>query len=126
MRAKSFLRDTSGASALEFALLLPLFAFLLLGTMQIGHVFWTQTALQHAVERAARCASINTAVCGNVSQIQAYAATQTYGMTLPDSTFAVSVPPCGNQVEATHDFTFETALFPVPTVTLSARSCYPR
>jgi Flp pilus assembly protein TadG len=119
-------RSTSGLAAAEFAMLLPVFLGLVLGLIQVGQIFWTQTALQHAVEMAARCASVNTTTCGTAGQIQTYAITQAYGMTLPAATFTASTPACGNQVTASHAVAGLTNLVPLPTITLTARSCYPR
>jgi Flp pilus assembly protein TadG len=118
--------NRSGLAALEFALVLPLFLLLIIGIMQLGQLFWTQTALQHAVEMAARCATVNTTTCGTATQIRAYAATQAYGMVVAPATFTVTTPTCGNNVAATSTFTFLTSLFPIPTITLRAQSCYPR
>lgn len=122
---RSLWRDRSGANALEFAILLPVFLPLMFGIIEFGQMFWTQTALQHAVDMAARCATINSATCGTTSQIGTYAASQAYGLNLPSGTFTASTPSCGNQVSAAYAFTFlATAWFPV-TVNLTARSCYP-
>ncbi len=119
-------RDTRGAAALEFGILLPVFIPLVLGIMQFGQLFWTQSALQHAVDMAARCATINAATCGSTSSTQTYAATQAYGLTFPNGTFVAAAAACGNQVTATYTFPFiGAAWFPAASVSLSARSCYP-
>ncbi len=107
-------------------MLLPLLLILILGLIQVGQIFWTQTALQHAVEMAARCASVNATACGTATKTQSYAATQAYGMSLPAGTFTVTTPACGNQVAASYAVTGPTSLVPLPTITLTARSCYPR
>lgn len=117
--------NTKGGALLEYALLLPVFLLILVGITQLGQILWTQAALQHAVDMAARCASVNTVSCGTPAQIQAYAITQAYGVLLPSTTFTASAQPCGNQVVAAYPFVFETALFPTPSISLSARACYP-
>jgi len=117
--------DRRGVTALEFAILLPFFVTLVLGMMQISQVLWTQMALQHAVEMAARCASINAASCGNANQIQTFAAAQVYGMAIPAGTFSASTTTCGNQVLASFPYTLDIPLVPLPALTLTARSCYP-
>jgi Flp pilus assembly protein TadG len=119
------LRDGRGVSALEFAVLMPMFFSLVLGLMQFGQMMWTQSALQHAVEMAARCASVNTTSCATPSQVQAYAVTQAYGLTIPPATFTASPMPCGNQVLASFAYPLDIPLVPLPAVTLTARSCYP-
>jgi len=49
-------RDRSGASAVEFALVFPMLAFLLTGMVSYGWYFWTAHSLQHAANDAARAA----------------------------------------------------------------------
>ena len=117
--------DRSGASLVEFALLLPLFLLIVISLAQLGQILLTQAALQHAVDMAARCASVNTVSCGTPAQIEAYAATQAYGVTVPGDTFTASAAPCGNQVVATLDYSVQTALLPYRSVSLTARACYP-
>jgi len=126
MKAGRIWRDQRGASALEFALLAPLFFLLVFGIIALGMVFWTQVGLQHGVQMAARCASVNTLLCpnSNPDAITAYAAQQALGLGLPASTFAYSVPACGNQVSASYSFEFPTILNLAP-LTLTAQSCFP-
>ena len=117
--------DRSGTSALEFGILLPVFVPLIFGVMEFGQVLWTKTALQHAVDMAARCATINATTCGTTSSTQTYAATQAYGLTFPTGTFVATAAACGNQVTATYDFPFTGTVWFPATISLSARSCYP-
>ncbi|HEX9463626.1 MAG TPA: TadE/TadG family type IV pilus assembly protein [Alphaproteobacteria bacterium] len=119
-------RDRAGGSLVETSILMPVFATLVFGVIDLGQLFWTQTALQHAVEMAARCASINTTNCGTTSQIQTYAGTQAYGLTFANNTFTATTPACGNQVTATYTYNFLTALLPVTNISLAAKSCYPK
>jgi len=126
MRIPALLRDSRGVSAVEFGLTAPAFFAALLGAFEIGLLLWTQITLQHASEMAARCASVNTAVCGSVAATQDYAARQALGMTLPASTFSVASLACGNQVTASYDFNAIAASFGLPRITLNARSCFPR
>ena len=118
-------RDRSGTSLIEFAVLLPMFLTLVFGMIDVGRLFWAQTALQHAVEMAARCATINATTCGTAANVKTYATTQAYGLTFPTSTFTVTAPTCGNQVTASYAFSFSSFL-PVSTMTLAAKSCYPK
>ena len=117
--------DKRGATALEFAILLPMFMALMFGIIQLGQAFWTQTALQHAVEMAARCATINATTCGSTAATQSYAATQAYGLTFPAGTFTATAAACGNQVSASYNFSAEMAAWFPAAITLTARSCYP-
>lgn len=126
MRTLEVLRDKSGASALEFALTAPFFFALIGGIIEIGIVVWMQVALQQGAEAAARCASVNKTLCSSTSQIQSYAAGQSYGLNPPASTFSVTAPSCGNQVAANYTYNFAFGYFGVPKVTLSAQSCFPK
>ncbi|MGO9545953.1 MAG: TadE family protein [Rhodomicrobium sp.] len=112
--------NTSGATALEYALILPVFVMFLLGVMDFGRLMWVYTTLYRATEAAARCAAVNTAVCGTSAQIQSDAAAEAWGMTLAPSTFSVSNPSCGVQVSASYSFTFFTPGFNAIALTPSA------
>lgn len=125
MKLRPIGREERGASAVEFALTAPVFFALLFGIIEGGLVMWTQLGLQHGAEMAARCASINTTICGTVSAIQNYAAQQAFGVGLPASSFIVTTPACGFQVSASHRYQFMTSYFGTPSVTLSAQSCFP-
>lgn len=50
----SFVRDRSGAGALEFALVAPVLIFMIIGIMQIGLALQRGSTVQWAAERAAR------------------------------------------------------------------------
>lgn len=58
MRRLSLFRDQRGASALEFALMAPVFFSVLIGAAQMGILFFANTGLQHAVGEGARVAMI--------------------------------------------------------------------
>jgi Flp pilus assembly protein TadG len=117
--------ENSGATAVELALTMPLFLALLMGVIQIGLALWTQFGIQYGSEAAARCASVDAASCGTSDQIATYAAGHALGLSLPKSAFSVSIPSCGNQVSASFVYRFNTLLLGTPSVTLSARSCFP-
>jgi Flp pilus assembly protein TadG len=120
-------RDTRGATAVEFALTLPFFAALIFGLIQVSLLLWTQLGIQNGVEAAARCASINAAICPDASSIQNYAAQHALGLSLPASTFSVPTTPpaCGNQVSATYTMALFSSSFPSASLTLNAQSCFP-
>jgi Flp pilus assembly protein TadG len=126
MKFFSLVRDTRGATTLEFGLTAPVFFLMLIATIEVGRLFWTQLGLQHGAEMAARCASVNPMICGSVSAIQNYAANQSLGLQPPSSAFFVESPPCGNQVTASYNFVQIASYFGMPGLTLSAKSCFPR
>jgi Flp pilus assembly protein TadG len=121
--------DIRGVAAVEFALILLPLLLMVLGIIDGGRMLWTQNSLQYAVEQAARCAVVNTTTCGTTAQIQSYAASMVYGMSLSSSVFSSASPgpDCGatktREVSASYSY---TPLFPFPNnVTLTATSCRP-
>ena len=50
------IRARSGNSAVEFALVLPLFVLLTFGVLDFGRLFWTQETLSYALREAGRYA----------------------------------------------------------------------
>jgi Flp pilus assembly protein TadG len=124
MRKHPFRIDIGGATALEFALCAPAFFMLVMGIMELGLLVWMQLALQQGVEAAARCASIDKNTCASATQIQAYAAAQSYGLSPPNTAFTVTAPACGNMVQASYTPAYLPS-FPIPTRTLTAQACFP-
>lgn len=120
-------RSCAGTTALEFALVALPFITLLLGIIDFSRFVWTQSTLQFAVERAARCAVVNTSLCGNSIQIGNYAMSQqVFPSEISASDFAYAACIGGSKVSITKEFTFIlTRLIPF-TMTLRAQSCYPR
>jgi TadE-like protein len=125
MRLARFCRDERGTTVLEFALTVPIFFSLLFGIIGSGLLLWMQLGLQHGAEMAARCASVNANICGSVSSIQSYAASEAYGLNPSPSVFSVTTPACGNRVSASYTFQFITSYVGMPSLTLSAQSCFP-
>jgi Flp pilus assembly protein TadG len=124
-------RAADGTSAVEFALLAPVFFAFLLGIEEFGRALWTQSALQFAVEAGARCA---TTSCN--ADIPAYAATQALGMSIPSSAFTYnSGQSCGiagysSGYQVTASYAFQSLVgslqfLPQLNVTLNAKSCHP-
>ncbi len=123
--ARRLFRSRSGATAVEFALVALPFCMMIFGIIEFSRLIWTQSALQFAVERAARCAAVNPSTCGTPDQIATYAASQMLAPGIASSAFSYAAVTCGSKVSATAGFTFiATGLLP-PALTLTAQSCYP-
>jgi len=60
-------RDQSGASAAEFALVLPLVLILLFGIIDAGRWMWTYNKAEKATQMGARLAVVSTAVAGDAT-----------------------------------------------------------
>ena len=115
MKLKQIRDDTRGGALVEAAVTMPIFLLLTFGLVQAGLLLYTLNGLQHGVEAAARCASVNYAAnhvppsglgqsCFVVSgaavapsavtatTIQQYAAQNSWGIVPASSTFTVDCP----------------------------------
>lgn len=115
-------RDERGSAAVDFAFVFPAFALLMIGGIYGCALLYSNMSLQAAVERAARCYSVNAANCSGASAIQTYAMTQYSGVSTP--TFTPSIQACGHQVIGSTTISFPTGGASV-SVPLSAISCFP-
>lgn len=119
-------RDRRGASAVEFALVLPVLLTLLFGTLEVGRLMWVRSTMQFAAEEATRYALVHTGA--SVAEITALARARV----------AASVSSLAPQVTVTSTATTVTVqlnqdvplvsagLLPVRHVALSAISRLPR
>lgn len=136
-RFRSLLRRRDGATAVEFALILPALLGFIFGIIEVGHLMWTLSALNMAVEDAARCVSIsnvksnisaNNGQCPDQPSMQTYAASRTWGMTIPKTEFQLSQPLCGAtpgyQVSISHPFQPFVNWFPL-NFNIQAQACFP-
>jgi Flp pilus assembly pilin Flp len=127
MRTPNLLRrlasDQGGATALEYALVLPAFIMLLLGTISTSQLASIASSMHFAVQEAARCSAVNRTACGTASATVAYAQTRYRGPDV-DPLFVSTTDGCGHTVRATASFELDVGLmtFDVP---LAAEACYP-
>ncbi len=105
--------DTRGGVLVEAAVTMSLLLALTFGVIQVGYLMWIQSALQHGVEMAARCASASDAAIAaqngavitacytnsntpgasnNQTGVEQYASQQSYGLNPPTSTFTHPAP----------------------------------
>lgn len=54
-------RDNSGATIVEFGLILPVMALLIMGAYDVGHTLYATTTIQGAVQKATRDSGLETA-----------------------------------------------------------------
>ena len=115
----------SGSSAVEMAVVLPVALLFVIGLLEFGRIIWTQTTLDYAVESAARCASINSNLCGNAAAVQSFAVRAAAGLAVTTSNFSLSTPSCGSLVSASLPYNFAVPwLFPY-SLTLTSSACFP-
>ena len=122
-------RAQSGATALEYALVLPMLLLFIIGIIDVSRLLWTYTTLTRATEAAARCGAVDKTNCGTITAIVSRAVTEAWGLTIASSAFAVTTPACGVQVVGSYDFVWAIPTLatttPLGTITLKATACYP-
>ena len=67
--SRGFLRDTRGATAIEFALVVGPLILLLLGTIEVGRLMWSGHALDEVAIAGARCIGIHAPACAHEDEI---------------------------------------------------------
>lgn len=119
-----FLRDASGATALEFGLVLPVFAMLLVGIFSSSQLASTISSMNFAAQEAARCSAITKTVCSNSTTTATYASGRYAGPGAATPVFAYNTSGCGNTVTgtATYELTVGFYSWNIP---ISVAACYP-
>lgn len=108
--------------AVEFALVLPALASLLIGGLYAALVVYSAAGLHFAVEDAARCYSVNSTQCSTASATETFAQSAYKGLSSP--AFVASTPTCGHQVAATVTIPLVAVMVNL-SVPLSATACFP-
>jgi len=122
-RLKRFLRSESGATAVEFVLILPPMILLTLGVINLSVMMYAASALHFAAEDAARCAAVKKDICNNPTATATYAV-NAYNGPGPTPTFIQSTTACGNTVSGSVTYNFSTGLTNSPFL-IQAKACYP-
>lgn len=121
--SRTFLKCNRGATALEFAIVGPLFLALTVGLIYGCLLLFSTASMQYAVEEGARCASVKATVCTDSVSTINYTRAAYYGpITAP--TFTYATPSCGHAVSSTTNFSFNF-VFSTLVVPLSATACFP-
>ena len=120
---RRFLRDRSGATALEYALVLPLLALMIMGGIWVGVLTLAVSSLDMAVQSAARCAAVDANLCATNSATQSFALTRYAGPSI-SPVFTASDAGCGHTV--TGQATFDLNIVPgIGSIPLAVSACYP-
>lgn len=126
--------DTRGATAIEFALLAPVFLMLLFGIIEVGRLMWVKQVLTETAFNAARCAAL-AAPCKAASDVQGYAATRAlrWGLkvdgTLVDYTASTTCDGNAGMAQVKISYTFASPLsgfIPMLPDTVLAHGCFPK
>jgi Flp pilus assembly protein TadG len=116
-------KESDGATAIEFALVGPVFLMMVVGGIYACMMMFSMGSLQDAVQQAARCWSVNTTVCTDASSTQTYAQNHYYGPAVSPS-FTASLKNCGHSVTGTISYSFNMGQS-TTSVPLSATACFP-
>ena len=122
------LRLESGAMALEFAFIVPVFLMLALGTVEVGRALFVDHTLTKAVRDGARYAIVRGAASpepATAAQVAGHVRSRAWGLDSDRITIAITFGPDNNpgsqvmvQADYSHDLMF---LFgPIGPITLSA------
>jgi Flp pilus assembly protein TadG len=147
MKPKQLWDDSGGSALVEFTIMFPLFLMLMFGVLQAGLLLYTQLGLQHGVEVAARCASVNYSAnqlglsqsCFSVapntvttSNITAYAQANSWGINPSSAVYTVTggnntVNTCGTTpgYNVSASYTYNAMRYLFFGLTLRAQSCFP-
>jgi Flp pilus assembly pilin Flp len=124
---KSLRRNEQGTTAVEFAIVAPVFIALLVGTLALCVALFLIGSLHFAVEEGARCASVKPAcqIAGvaDATLTQAYTQNHYFGPSV-SPTFTYAAAACGNSVSASISYSMNVG-FRTFTVPISATSCFP-
>jgi Flp pilus assembly pilin Flp len=120
---RSIHRNQEGTTAVEFAIIGPVFILLILGTIALCFALFLVGSLHFAVEDGARCASVKTTICTDATSTIAYTQSRYLGPNV-SPTFTYASAACGNSVSAAisyrMDIGFRTFVIPI-----SATACFP-
>jgi Flp pilus assembly protein TadG len=120
---RHFIPDDTGAAAIEFAIVGPVFLLLSIGLIYGCLVLFGIASLHYAVEEGARCASVKTTVCTSSDTTLTYTRAAYFGPLMsPNFTYAKQA--CGYAITGTATFQFNVGVVNVP-VPLSATACFP-
>jgi Flp pilus assembly protein TadG len=118
-------RNDSGTSAVEYAIVAPVFIGLIVSSFYFCMGLYMIGSLHYAVEEGARCASVKTLVCSDSSSTIAYTQAHYYGPSADTPTFTYTANlACGNSVSASTNFVANLGLKTV-TIPMTASACFP-
>jgi Flp pilus assembly protein TadG len=124
---KSMRRDQQGTTAVEFAIVAPVFIALLLGTLALCVALFLIGSLHFAVEDGARCASVKTTICSDGPTTVAYTQSHYFGPSLSPNPFTYTpATPTNNCNRVTASISYSMNVgFRTYTIPISATACFP-
>ena len=115
--------NREGTTAVEFALIAPVFIALLIGTMALCFALFLIGSLHFAVEDGARCASVKSTICPDAATTITYTQSRYLGPNV-SPTFTYAAAACGKSVSASVTYSMNVG-FTTFVVPISATACFP-
>ena len=125
----SYARDRRAATAVEFALVAPIFLIMVLGCIDVSRALWIKATMQHVVEQTTRYAVVNTSA--TTSALETFAAAEIAASGFSDAAvvFTATTDTTGGvdfvTVSASYPFSVGVGLIPLSDMTLLAMSRVP-
>lgn len=122
-------RRHEGATAVEFALVAPVFLMMVLGIFEMGRALWIKAVMQFGLEEATRYALINTSAA--TATLETYAKSKMTGVFVSSAALAVTATSSISggvtymSITASYNFTVLVPIVTIPNVTLQAKSKFP-
>lgn len=124
-RRRPFLACCRGATAVEFAIVAPLFLAMMVGVFELSRAMWIKASMQYAVEETARYALVNTSSSAATLQTYAESKLSDAGIGTSGMTFTITADGTVADVQVSYSFQTLTSLLPFPSLTLTAKSRVP-
>jgi Flp pilus assembly protein TadG len=126
---RHFIGNRRAATAVEFALVSPIFLIMIIGIFEMGRAMWIKSSLQYAVEETTRYAIVNTSATTTELSNYALAELSDIGMNITGASFTATQSVSGSitYISITGSYTFSVLvpLVPFPDTVLSAKSRVP-
>src|SRR5262245_1037874 len=116
--------NESGTTAIEFAIVGPIFIFLVIGIAFLCMTMAVAGSLHYAVEEGARCASVRKTVCSDEDTTLTYTRARYFGPSAAPSFVYDPAAACGHSVTASITYVVDMGLKRV-SVPISAAACFP-
>ncbi len=115
-----------GATAVEFAIVMPIFLTMMLGVIEISRALWIKATMQYAAEQTTRYFMVNNTK--TTTELEAYAQARFLEMGMASIVSSVtytatqdtSTTPDNMTITLSYGFEALVSFIPVPDVTLSA------
>jgi len=120
---KSIYQRQEGTTAVEFAIIAPVFLLLVLGTIGVCFALFLVGSLHFAVEDGARCAAVKATICPDAATTIAYTQSHYLGPNV-SPTFTYAAATCGQSVSASVSYSMNVG-FRTFVIPISATACFP-